>query len=92
MKLLLFVQVKCPKCPAAKAVVKELLKKRNDITLEVLSIDVEDHKFTALMLQIASTPSFAMGNEVLFCGNVPTVEALNDKIDWYIKKFGVKKK
>ncbi|MFH0848463.1 MAG: thioredoxin family protein [archaeon] len=87
LELKLFVQTNCPKCPAAKAIAKELTEKRSDVDLQILSIDEEGNKLSALMLQICSTPAFAVGEEVLFAGKVPTVESLSSKIDEAAKHF-----
>jgi glutaredoxin len=82
-ELKLFVQQTCPKCPAAKAVAEELRKKRKDMEVKTFDISDEENRLTALMLQISSTPAFAIGEEILFVGEVPTVDELNRKLDEY---------
>jgi len=83
LKLKLFVQPNCPKCPAAKAVAEEVKKRRKDVELSILDISDRENYFSALMLQISSTPAFAIGEKTLFVGEVPTMEELNRKIDEY---------
>lgn len=86
LELRLFVQPNCPKCPAAKAVAEELKKRRRDIDLKILDISDRENYFSALMLQISSTPAFAVGEKALFVGEVPTVEELSRKLDEYASK------
>jgi len=81
LELKLFVQPNCPKCPAAKAVAEEVKKRRKDVDLDVLDISDRENYFSALMLQISSTPAFAIGEKTLFVGEVPTIEELNRKLD-----------
>jgi len=81
LELKLFVQPNCPKCPAAKAVAEELGKKRRDVDLKILDISDRENYLTALMLQISSTPAFALGERLLFVGEVPTVDELNRKLE-----------
>jgi len=83
LKLKLFVQPNCPKCPTAKAVAEEVKKRRKDVELSILDISDRENYFSALMLQISSTPAFAIGEKTLFVGEVPTIEELNRKIDEY---------
>ena len=83
MKLKLFTLPTCPQCPAAKKTAETLVKNRKDITLEVLDLSDANNMTTALMMQIASTPSFAIDNTPIFIGELPTLEALNAKIDEY---------
>lgn len=83
LELKLFVQPNCPKCPAAKAVAEEVKKRRKDVELSILDISDRENYFTALMLQISSTPAFAIGEKALFVGEVPTIEELNRKLDEY---------
>ena len=81
LELKLFVQPNCPKCPAAKAVAEEVKKRRKDVELSILDISDRENYFSALMLQISSTPAFAVGEKMLFVGEVPTIEELNRKLD-----------
>lgn len=83
LELKLFVQPNCPKCPAAKAIAEELKKRRKDMDLKILDISDRENYFTALMLQISSTPAFAIGEKTLFVGEVPTIEELSRRLDEY---------
>lgn len=87
LELKLFVQQKCPKCPAAKAVAEELKSRRKDVDVKILDIADRENYLTALMLQISSTPAFAVGEEMLFAGDVPTVEELSRKLDEYSSRM-----
>jgi glutaredoxin len=87
LELKLFVQQKCPKCSAAKAVAEELKKRRNDVDLRILDISDRENYLTALMLQISSTPAFSVGEETLFVGEVPTVDDLSRKLDEYSSRL-----
>jgi glutaredoxin len=84
--LKLFVQDNCPKCPAAKATANELTQRRGDVELKILDIGDHENYLTALMLQISSTPAFAVGDTVLFVGDTPTVDALSRKLDEYARR------
>jgi glutaredoxin len=83
LELRLFVQPKCPKCPAAKAVADELTRRRKDVNLKILDISDQENYYSALMLQISSTPAFSVGEETLFVGDIPTVDELSRKLDEY---------
>jgi len=83
MKLRLFTQPKCPKCPAAKAVADSVSKHRKDIEVEVLDITDPNNMTTALILQIVSTPSFTIDETPIFVGETPTFDSLNKRIDDY---------
>ncbi len=88
-ELKLFVKTNCPKCPAAKAVAQELVTKRSDLELKILDIGDHENYLSALMLQITSTPAFAVKDDVLFVGNAPSLEKLNNKLDELAKRNGL---
>jgi len=87
MKLKLFTLPNCPRCPAAKEVAEAVAKQRKDITLEILDISDSNNMITALMMQIASTPSFAIDETPIFLDDVPSAEELNAKIDEYKRRL-----
>jgi protein-disulfide isomerase len=87
IELKLFVQAKCPKCPEAKAVARELTEKRNDVEVKILDIGDQENYLSALMLQISSTPAFAVGDTVLFVADNPTVNELSEKLDEHAKRM-----
>lgn len=79
MILKLFTQPNCPKCPAAKAVVKQIEHK---IKVEQYDIKTEDGLAEALEYNVMATPSIIIVDHkknVLgeFLGKVPGVEELN---------------
>lgn len=86
MRLRLFTLPDCPKCPAAKKIAKTVTEQRTDITLEVLDLSDSNNMTTALMSQIASTPSFAIDYTPIFIGELPSLDELNEKIDEYKKR------
>jgi len=85
MKLRLFTLPTCPKCPAAKEVAEAITKLRDDITLEILDISDIKNMTKALMLQIASTPTFVIDDTPIFIADVPSIGELNAKIDEHNK-------
>ena len=87
MKLKLFTLPSCPQCPTAKKVAEELIKQRTDLTLDVLDLSDVNNMTAALMLQIVSTPSFVIDDTPIFIGELPTLKALNEKIEEYKKQM-----
>ena len=87
MKLRLFTLPSCPRCPAAKAVAETVAKQRKDVTLEILDLSDSNNMFTALMMQIASTPAFAIDETPIILDDVPSPEELNANIDEYKRKL-----
>ena len=87
MKLRLFTLPNCPRCPVAKAVAEDVVGRRKDVTLEVLDMSDSNNMVTALMMQIASTPSFAIDDTPIFLDGVPSAEELNARIDDYKRRL-----
>lgn len=87
MKLRLFTLPKCPKCPAAKELSNLIKNERSDLTVEILDMSEPENMTTALMLQIASAPSFAVDDTSIFVGEVPSLDELNKKIDEYKRRM-----
>ena len=77
MKLLLFTMEKCPNCPLAKKVIREVAEETG---IEFEEIDVEKDMLKALQYSVASTPSIVLlrngDYEVLFRSEVPSKEEL----------------
>ena len=77
MKLLLFTMEKCPNCPLAKKVVREVAEETG---IEFEEIDVERDMLKALQYSVASTPSIVLlrngDYEVLFRSEVPSKREL----------------
>ncbi len=82
MKVVVFTKKDCPNCPYAKKIAKEVAE---ELGLEFEEIDVEKDLITALQYNVASTPSIAFGEEVLFRGEVPTKEELKREIERLIR-------
>jgi glutaredoxin len=83
MKLKLFTLPNCPKCPLAKQVAETVARQRKDVTLEVIDLSDSDNMISALMMQIASTPSFAIEGVPVFLDHIPSIDELNARIDEY---------
>lgn len=77
MKIQVFTGKKCPKCPAAKQVCQKVAKEKK---LEYEELDIEEHMLDALQLQIASTPSIVIDDDVVFRGDVPSKEDLEKAV------------
>jgi glutaredoxin len=78
MRLTVYYGKNCPKCPAAKRVATEVA---NEKGMEYEEKDIEDSMIEALQLQIASTPSIVLDDEVLFRSEPPTKEELETEIN-----------
>ena len=87
MKLHVFTLPNCPKCPAAKRLAEAVASQHLDVTLEVHDMSDADHMMTALMLQISSTPSFAIDETPIFFGELPSEERLVAKIEEYRRRL-----
>jgi len=77
MRLIVFTKKDCPQCPKAKEVAKKVAE---ELGLELEEIDIEEDLITALQYNVASTPSIAFGDEVLFRGEVPSKEDLKREV------------
>ncbi len=79
--LKLYTQKKCPKCPVAKEVAVELQTKNPKLKLEICDMDADENcKFDLLMRQITTTPVFILNGEVVYVGEVPTVQQLERRL------------
>jgi glutaredoxin len=78
MKILVYYGKNCPKCPAAKKVCQQVAKEKK---LQYEEVDIEEHMIEALQMQIASTPSIVLDDEVLFRGEIPTKEELVKEVE-----------
>ena len=76
-KMVVFTMKNCPKCPIAKKLASEIAA---EFGLEVEEIDVEKDLITALQYNVASTPSIAVGSEVIARGEIPTRKELRNAI------------
>ncbi len=73
----IFTTPTCPRCPEAKAIIKELAKVHN---LNVDEIDLSRDLITGLQYQVASAPSIAVNDAVIARGTVPTKDDLHMEI------------
>ncbi len=80
-----FTLPNCPSCPAAKELVKEVVK---DYDIEYEEIDLEKDMITGLQYGIASTPSVAVGEDVVSRGEVPRKEDLIAQIEKKMRANG----
>jgi len=76
-KIIVFTMKNCPKCPAAKMLASEVAE---ELGLELEEIDIEKDMITALQYNVASTPSIAVGDEVIVRGDLPTKTELREII------------
>jgi glutaredoxin len=63
----------CPKCPAAKELVKEVGK---DFDIDIDEVDLKKDAITGLQYGVASTPSVAVNEKLISRGEVPEREVL----------------
>lgn len=63
----------CPKCPAAKELVKEVGK---DFEIDIEEVDLKKDTITGLQYGVASTPSVAVNEKLISRGEVPEREVL----------------
>ena len=76
-KIVVFTMKNCPKCPAAKKLAEEIAE---EFGLEVEEVDVEKDMITALQYNVASTPSIAVGDEVIARGDLPAKAELREMV------------
>ena len=72
-ELKVFVQPGCPACPVVKEAARRVAGKYGLPFVEV-DVSTEDGQIEALMYNVCSTPSVALGDEVLFRGPVSEEE------------------
>lgn len=89
MRLIIYTTKTCIKCPSAKKIAKEVAK---ELKLKYEEKDMETCALDALQLQIASTPSIVLDDEVLFRGDVPSKEELVKEIKKWIPVLFAEKK
>jgi len=79
MEIKVFVMPRCPKCPAAKAIARRVAKKYGLKYVEV-DLSTPDGELEALMYNVCSTPSIAIGDEVVVRGDLLPEEALEREV------------
>ena len=79
MELKVFTMEKCPKCPLAKEIARRVAEKFGLRLVEV-RLDTPDGEIEGLMYNVVSTPSIALGDEVLVRGDVLPEETLEREV------------
>jgi len=79
MELKVVVMANCPKCPKAKEVARRLAEKYGLDYVEV-RLDTPEGQIEGLMYNVLSTPSIAIGDEVVARGELPTEEELEEEL------------
>ena len=79
MEIKVFVMPKCPKCPLAKAIARRVAEKYG---LEYVEVDLStpDGEIEGLMYNVVSTPSIAIGDDVIVRGDVLPEEVLEQEV------------
>ena len=72
-KVTVFTMPECPKCPAAKELVREVGK---DFDIDIDEVDLKEDKIKGLQYGVASTPSVAVNEKLISRGEVPDRDAL----------------
>ncbi len=72
-KVTVFTMPQCPKCPAAKELVKEV---GADFDIEIDEVDIKEDMVTGLQFGVASTPSVAVNKKLISRGEVPSRDEL----------------
>ena len=67
----------CPKCPAAKELVKEVSA---DFDIEIDEVDIKEDMVKGLQFGVASTPSVAVNEKLISRGDVPDRDVLIEEI------------
>jgi len=79
LELKVFTMEKCPKCPLAKEIARRVAEKFGLRLVEV-RLDTPDGEIEGLMYNVVSTPSIALGDEVLVRGDVLPEETLEREV------------
>ncbi len=72
-KVTVFTMPECPKCPAAKELVKDVGK---ELDIDIDEVDLNENMIQGLQYGVASTPSVAVNEKVISRGEVPDREVL----------------
>jgi len=79
VELRVFVLPNCPKCPRAKEIGRRVAEKYGLKYIEV-RLDTPEGEIEGLMYNVVSTPSIAIGDEVLVRGDVLPEEVLEEEV------------
>jgi len=79
MVIKIFTLKNCPKCPQAKRISQEIAGK---FGIECVEVDLEtpDGQIEGLMHQVMSTPSIAVGEDVISRGKVVSERELENEV------------
>ena len=72
-KVTIFTMPECPKCPAAKELVKQV---GEDLDIDIEEVDIKEDMIKGLQYGVASTPSVAVNEKLISRGDVPDRDEL----------------
>jgi len=72
-KVTVFTMPQCPKCPAAKELVKQV---GESLDIDIEEVDIKEDMVKGLQFGVASTPSVAVNEKLISRGEVPDREEL----------------
>lgn len=72
-KVTIFTMPECPKCPAAKELVKQV---GESLDIDIEEVDIKEDRIKGLQYGVASTPSVAVNEKLISRGDVPDREEL----------------
>lgn len=75
----MFVMANCPKCPRAKEIARRLAEKYGLDYVEV-HLDTPEGQIEGLMYNVLSTPSIAIGDDIVARGELITEEELEREL------------
>jgi len=89
LKLLYFYSPNCPGCEKAKKLVEEV-KRRYGRSVEVVEVNVAegDNYLLALQHQVCATPAVVIGEDLVFCMEVPSPEEFLKEVERRLKRVG----
>ena len=72
-KVTVFTMPDCPKCPAAKELVKQV---GEELDIDIEEVDIKEDMVKGLQYGVASTPSVAVNEKLISRGDVPDRDEL----------------
>ena len=87
LKLLYFHSPNCPGCERAKKLIAEVKRRFGD-AVEVVEVDVTkgDNYLLALQHQVCATPAVVVGDDLIFCMEVPSLEEFLKEVERRLKE------
>lgn len=86
LEIRVFVLKNCPKCPEAKRIARRVAEKLGVKCVEI-DLGTPEGEIEGLMYHVVSTPSIAVGSEVIVRGDIIPEEELEREVK---KRFGAK--